>query len=83
MQLFLTYCNATAPNSKGTPIMQAIIHLSDGDTVTAEVNGRSLDGQTGFVFLAVDCGSLLTTLLESRVIEVTQRPDGEWEETSL
>lgn len=60
--------------------MQEIIHLLDGETVKAEINGKSLDGQTGFAFLAVDCGSLLATLLEGRAIEVIRRPDGEWDE---
>lgn len=60
--------------------MQETIHLLDGDTVKAEVNGKSLDGLEGFAFLAVDCGSLLATLLEGRAIEVVKRPDGEWDE---
>ena len=60
--------------------MKEIIHLLTGDTVRAEVNGTSLDGQTGFAFLAVDCGSLLATLLEGRDIAVVKRPDGEWDE---
>ncbi len=60
--------------------MQDIIHLRDDDTVRAEVNGKSPDNQTGFVFLAMDCGSLLATLLEGRVIAVVKRSDGEWEE---
>lgn len=49
--------------------MQEIIHLLDGDTVRTKVNGTSLDGQAGFVFLAVNCGSLLATLLEGCTIE--------------
>ena len=60
--------------------MQEIIHLLDGDTVKADVNGKSLDGTSGFVFLAVDCASLLVTLLEGREIAVVRREDGKWEE---
>jgi hypothetical protein len=60
--------------------MQEIIHLLNGDTVRAEVNGKSLDGQAGFAFLAADCGSLLATLLEGRAIEVVKRSDEEWDE---
>jgi hypothetical protein len=63
--------------------MQEIIHLLDGETARAEVNGKSFDGQTGFVFLAVDCGSLLATLLEGRAIQVVKRPDGEWDEKQV
>ena len=60
--------------------MQETIHLLDGETVTAEINGKSLDGQAGFAFLAVDCGSLLATLLEGCAIEVVKRSDEEWDE---
>ena len=60
--------------------MHDIIHLLDGDTVRAEVNGKSLDGLEGFVFLAINCGSLLATLLEGCAIKVVKRPDGEWDE---
>ncbi len=77
MQLFLVHGN---PDIGKVSPMQETIHLLNGDTVSAEVNGRSLDGRTGFAFLAVDCELLLATLREGRAIEVIRRPDGEWDE---
>lgn len=56
------------------------IYLADGDMVLAEVNGKTLDGQEGYVFLAVDCGSLLASIMEGQQIEVTRRAAGEWNE---
>lgn len=57
-----------------------VIHLADGSTIRAEVNGKTLDGQRGYVLLAVDMGSVRHSLAESSEIEVERRPGGEWQE---
>lgn len=58
-----------------------VIHLSSGKTVLAETNGKSLDGQRGYVLIAVDTGNLYRSLRESTEIEVEKR-DGKWWEVS-
>lgn len=54
-----------------------IIHLVNGETISAEVNGRTMDGQRGYVLLSVDTGNVRRSLAESLEIEVEKR-DGEW-----
>ena len=56
-----------------------VIHLSSDKTVLAEINGKSLDGQSGFALIAVDTGNLYRSLRESTEIEVEKR-DGKWQE---
>lgn len=58
----------------------AIIHLTNGETIRAEINGRTLDGQRGFVLVVVNTGNVRGSLAESVEIEVVKRPDGEWQE---
>lgn len=55
-----------------------IIHLASGKTVLAEVNGLTMDGQRGYILLAVDRGNLYRSLRERTEIEVEKRPDGSW-----
>lgn len=59
-----------------------IIHLVSGKTVLAEVNGFTMDGQRGYVLLAVDTGNLYRSLRESSEIEVEKRTDGSWWEVN-
>lgn len=57
-----------------------VIHLLDGSTIRAEVNGKTLDGSRGHVLIWVNAGNLRRTLAESVEIQVRRRADGEWEE---
>lgn len=57
-----------------------IIHLANGSTILAEVNGKTLDGQRGYVLHVVNTGNLRGSLAESVEIEVRRRIGNEWEE---
>jgi len=56
------------------------IHLLNGETIRAEVNGRTMDGTSGYVLVSVDTGDVCRSLAESVEIEVRRRADNEWEE---
>jgi hypothetical protein len=66
--------------SNWQPVDAETIHLLDGTTVQAEVNGKTLDGQRGEALLFVDTGNLRGSLAESTEIEVERLPDGSWRE---
>lgn len=57
-----------------------IIHLTNGETIRSQVNGKTLDGTRGFVLVTLDTGNVRRSLLESAEIEVVKRIDGEWQE---
>lgn len=57
-----------------------IIHLQSGETIRAEVNGKTLDGRRGYVLVAVDTGNVRRSLAESIEIEVEKLADGSWQE---
>lgn len=59
-----------------------IIHLVNGKTVLAEVNGLTMNGQRGFVLIAIEVGNLYHTLRNSREIEVEKRTGGSWWEVN-
>lgn len=54
-----------------------IIHLSNGETIRSEVNGKTIDGRRGYVLVSVDTGNVRRSLAESNEIEVEKR-DSEW-----
>lgn len=62
--------------------LKETIHLNTGETVEAEVSGRSLDGQTGSAYIipSGEYASLADYIQAGHEVDLEKNPDGTWSE---